>query len=183
MRSNVLSIIHADKEKCSSQLKPSAGLRRKSTWLFLSIGKIKEGAKASGRKMDELITALMRRGRGTRVALRHPALTAAGPRQNRKQTERLQPFNLGPLPLWSAPARGSAAAIWAIIPAHRRREDQLERNRHGAVLSSALWFLSCETVITFSSTSSEGSKCIIFISGDHLGISCRITTRPRSGPL
>lgn len=28
--------------------------------------------------MDELITALMRKGRGTRMPLHHPALTAAG---------------------------------------------------------------------------------------------------------
>lgn len=62
--------------------------------------------------MDELITALMRRGRGARGPLHHPALTAAGQRQSRKQTEGLQqPFNLGSLPLLSALAPGSAAAI------------------------------------------------------------------------
>lgn len=172
MRVNVLSItpyvqtkLLADKGKCSSQLKPRAGLRRKTTWLFLSIGKIKEGAQVSGRKMDELITALMRRGRGTGMPFHHPALTAAGQRQ----TGRLQqPLKQGSLPLLSALGQGpAAAAIWAIIPARRRRrEDELERNPRAAVLSSALWFLSCETIITFPSTSSEGSKCFIFISGD-----------------
>lgn len=174
-----------DKGKCSSQLKPRAGLRRKTTWLFLSIGKIKEGAQVSGRKMDELITALMRRGRGTGMPFHHPAMTAAGQRQSRKQTGRLQqPFNLGSRPLLSALAQGPAAAtIWAIIPARRRREDVLERNQHGAALSSALWFLSWETIITFPSTSSKGSKCIIFISGDHLCVSHGITALPRLDPL
>lgn len=177
MRVNVLSITQtkllADKEKWSSQLKRSAGLRPKTTWLFLSIGKIKEGAQVSGWKMDELITALMRRGRGRMMPLHHPALTAAGQRRSREQTGRLQqPFNLRSLPLLSALDRGPAAAtIWAIIPARRRCEDERERNQRGPVLSSALWFLSCETIITFPSTSSEASKCIIFISGDHLCVS------------
>lgn len=100
----------ADKEKCSSQLKPKAGLCRKTTWLFLSIRKIKEGAQVSGRKMDELITALMRRGRGTRMPLHHPALTEAGQPQSCNQTGRLQPpFNLSSLPFLSALHQGPAA--------------------------------------------------------------------------
>lgn len=156
--------------------------RRDCFWVT---GKIKEGAQVSGRKMDELITALMRRGRGTRMPFHHPALTAAGQRQSRKQTGRLQqPFNLGSLPLLSALDQGpAAAAIWAIIPARRRREDGPERKQRGTVLSSALWFLSCETIITFPSTSSKGSKCIIFMSGDHLCVSYGITTLPRLDPL
>lgn len=46
----------------------------------LTIRKIKEGVQVPGRKMDELITALTRRGRERRMPLHHPA-PDRGPRQ------------------------------------------------------------------------------------------------------
>lgn len=60
--------------------------------IVLSIREIKEGVQVPGRKMDELITALTRRGRGTRMPLHHPDLTAAGQPWSHNQAGRLRQF-------------------------------------------------------------------------------------------
>lgn len=61
--------------------------------------------------MDALITALTRKGRGTRTPLHHPALTAAEP----------EPDGQAPAPFLSALHQGPAAALGASIAAHRCR--------------------------------------------------------------
>lgn len=66
--------------------------------------------------MDELITALTRRGRGTRMPLHHPALTAAGQPRCHNQAGRdcdsdsSVPFNLSALTFLSTQDQGPAAA-------------------------------------------------------------------------
>lgn len=82
-------------------------------------GKMKEGARVSGRKMDELITALMRRGRGRRTPLHHPALTAAGQRQRRRQTGG-DSSSLSP---W---ARSHSCQHWIRVP-QQQPSEQLSR--------------------------------------------------------
>lgn len=66
--------------------------------------------------MDELIMALTRRGRGARMPLHHPALTAAGQLWCHNRAEGLLPLttrHLSTLPrlaVLSSPDRGPAAA-------------------------------------------------------------------------
>lgn len=68
--------------------------------------------------MDELITALTRRGRGTRMPLHHPALTAAGQPRCHNQVVRLrfqqlgafQPLFIHSLVVLSTQDQGLAAA-------------------------------------------------------------------------
>lgn len=59
-------------------------------WLFCLSGKLKRENNSQGREMDELITALTRRGRGAGLPLHHPALTAAGQPRCHNQAERLR---------------------------------------------------------------------------------------------
>lgn len=82
----------------SSQLKPTrdwAESEAKAAGIVWSIVEIKEGVQVSGRKMDELIMALTRRGRGAWMPLHHPALTAAGQLWCHNRAEGLCPWQLG----------------------------------------------------------------------------------------